>query len=252
MVKLVFLGTGGWVSPSNRDYVSIVLQPKDTDSLYVLDFGEGAFKKMQKHRGLNPLNIKAVFISHVHGDHVLGLPGLLINLKAYGYADCLKIVVLKDYVEFLKILFRNTNVEDKVKCEIVGVEPFGKVFSDNNIEVYAYPSKHSVRSLMFKIVLKKEGKTVFYSSDTAPYAEIYEYIRGSDVLIYEATFLEGFEEYAHNKGHSTINDALNIALKLKIPYLIIFHEGFILNLPRKINVGSTCVLIPNDGDEIVI
>ena len=252
MVKLVFLGTGGWISPLNRNYVSIVLQPSNTNSLYILDFGEGAFKRMQKHKGIKPSNIKAVFISHIHGDHALGLPGLLINLRAYGYTEVLKIIVLEKYVKFLESLFRETGVRDKVKYEIIGVKPFDKAFSDENIEAYTYPSKHSMESLMFKIVLKKEGKTVFYSSDTSPFKEILDYIRGTDILIYEATFLEGFEEYAHVKGHSTIMDALNIALELKIPYLIIFHEGFMLNLPREISIEGTKVIIPSDGDEITI
>jgi len=252
MVKLVFLGTGGWISPLNRNYVSIVLHPNNTDSLYILDFGEGAFKSMQKHKGIKPSNIKAVFISHIHGDHVLGLPGLLINLRAYGYAGVLKIIVLEKYVEFLESLFKEIGVKDKVKYEIIGVKPFDKAFSDENIEAYTYPSKHSTESLMFKVVLKKEGKTVFYSSDTSPFKEILNYIRGADILIYEATFLEGFEEYAHIKGHSTIMDALNIALELKIPYLIIFHEGFMLNLPKEINIEDTKVIIPSDNEEIII
>ncbi len=250
MVKLIFLGTGGWVSPANRGYVSILIRPNRVNSLYVLDFGEGAFKSMQR-LNINPLAIKAVFISHIHGDHILGLPGLLINLKAYGYDDELKIVAPENSIEFLEKILETLG-ESRIRYEIIRAKAFRTVYSDENVSVEAFPAKHPIETLMYKITLKSEGKTVFYSSDTSPFNKLLEFIKGSNILIYEASFLEGFEKFAHSKGHSTVKDAITLALKLKIQSLIVFHIGFYLKLPKKVVIDSTSVYFPDDGDELLL
>ncbi len=250
MVKLIFLGTGGWVSPPNRGYVSILIRPDGANSLYVLDFGEGAFKSMQK-LNINPLAIKAVFISHIHGDHILGLPGLLINLKAYGYDDELKIIAPENSVGFLEKILETLG-ENSIEYEIIKAKAFRTVYSDKNVSVRAFPAKHPIETLMYKVTLKGEGKIVFYSSDTSPFDKLPEFIKGSNILIYEASFLEGFEKFAHSKGHSTVKDAITLALKLNIPSLIVFHIGFHIKLPKKVVVDSTTVYFPNDGDEILL
>lgn len=79
-LDVVFLGTGGSV-PSARRNTAAVLVRRGGDRL-LFDCGEGTQRQMQRSIGLIPLD--AIFITHLHADHYLGLPGLI---KSYEMQD---------------------------------------------------------------------------------------------------------------------------------------------------------------------
>ncbi|HET6830933.1 MAG TPA: ribonuclease Z [Solirubrobacterales bacterium] len=79
-LEAIFLGTGGSV-PSARRNTAAVLVRRGGDRL-LFDCGEGTQRQMQRSIGL--LNLDAIFITHLHADHYLGLPGLI---KSYEMQD---------------------------------------------------------------------------------------------------------------------------------------------------------------------
>lgn len=78
MIDLVFLGTGSAIPTPHRNLSGVALQRKG--EIFLFDCGEGT--QMQFRRaGLRPGKLRYVFISHFHGDHLFGLPGLLTSLQ---------------------------------------------------------------------------------------------------------------------------------------------------------------------------
>ncbi len=84
--RFTILGTSSAIPTKERNHPAIYFQYKDTAFLF--DCGEGTQRQIQK-AGVSFYKIDKIFITHLHGDHVLGLPGLLQTLDFHD----------KDYVE---------------------------------------------------------------------------------------------------------------------------------------------------------
>lgn len=82
MVKITFLGTADSIPSEKRNHSSILLTSGAENIL--IDCGEGTQRQFRKAK-LNPCKVTRILITHWHGDHVLGLPGLLSTLALSGY-----------------------------------------------------------------------------------------------------------------------------------------------------------------------
>ena len=75
--KITFLGTSQAIPTAKRNHTAVLLSYKDENIL--IDCGEGTQRQFRKAK-LNPCKLTRILITHWHGDHVLGLPGLLQTL----------------------------------------------------------------------------------------------------------------------------------------------------------------------------
>ena len=87
-IKITFLGTGSAIPTARRNHPSVFLQYKEHGILF--DCGEGTQRQLRKAK-INPCKITKIFITHWHGDHVLGLPGLLQTLILNEYNKTLEV-----------------------------------------------------------------------------------------------------------------------------------------------------------------
>jgi len=78
MIRIVVLGSGGAVPAPDRNLTSIAMRYEG--EVYLFDCGEGTQRQMMKY-GISYAKVKAIFISHLHGDHIFGIPGLVHTLK---------------------------------------------------------------------------------------------------------------------------------------------------------------------------
>jgi len=101
-MELVFLGTSCMVPTKERNHQSIYLKYREEGLLF--DCGEGTQRQL-KMAGIKPSKITKIFITHWHGDHVLGLPGLLQTLNASEYENKLEIYGPKGTKKRLVSLF---------------------------------------------------------------------------------------------------------------------------------------------------
>lgn len=102
-IHLTFLGTGSAVPTARRNHPAVLLQYKDENILF--DCGEGTQKQFRIAK-LNPCKITRIFISHWHGDHIFGLPGLLQTLMLNNYGKTLHIYGPKGTKYFMDIYER--------------------------------------------------------------------------------------------------------------------------------------------------
>ncbi len=100
MIEIIFLGTGSAMPAANRNLSGTAL--RRNGEIFLFDCGEGT--QMQFRRaGLRPGRLRCIFISHFHGDHLFGLPGMLTSLQMAGLRHGLHLfgpTGLRDYIEF--------------------------------------------------------------------------------------------------------------------------------------------------------
>lgn len=144
-LSVAFLGTGGSV-PSARRSTACVLVARGGERL-MFDCGEGTQRQLQRSFGL--AQVDAVYLTHFHADHVLGLPGLL---KTYDLTD--RQAPLTVYGPLgLGDLFKTLGrVIGKIgfKLELVELQP-GDAVAHDGYEVRAFATEHRVRTIGYAL-----------------------------------------------------------------------------------------------------
>ena len=98
-MKITFLGTAHWMPTVKRNHTAILLSYEGENIL--VDCGEGTQRQFRK-AGISPTKVTRLLITHWHGDHVLGIPGLLQSLALQGYRKTLHIYGPKGTKKFMK------------------------------------------------------------------------------------------------------------------------------------------------------
>ncbi|MEM2109207.1 MAG: ribonuclease Z [Candidatus Odinarchaeota archaeon] len=100
-MELIFLGTSGGMPTVERTGPAIAL--RKNGEIILLDCGEGAQIQMQR-AGLSITKIKTILISHLHGDHIAGLPGLLMSMGLLNKDNTLLIIGPAGIFRFIQCL----------------------------------------------------------------------------------------------------------------------------------------------------
>jgi len=141
-MKVVFLGTSGSMPTPRRGSSGVVVRVGR--SVYMFDCGEGTQRQMVR-AGVGFRRKTLIFLSHLHGDHVLGLPGLLQSMSLLGRERRLDVYGPAGTVEYVKA-FSETLGGPAFPVIIHEVMEPGTVYSDDNLEVVAVRSSHRVES----------------------------------------------------------------------------------------------------------
>ena len=149
MIKIIFLGTSDAIPSASRNHTSILLEYKNENIL--IDCGEGTQRQFRKAK-LNPNKITKILITHWHGDHVLGLAGLLQTLTFSNYNKTLNIYGPKGTKEFMKILLRTFAFQGKYRINIEEAE--GKFFENDEFYLEAEKMTHGIPCNAYSFVKK--------------------------------------------------------------------------------------------------
>jgi len=98
-ISVTFLGTSQAIPTATRNHTAILMHYKEENIL--VDCGEGTQRQFRKLK-LNPCKITRILITHWHGDHVLGLPGLFQTLELNNYSKTLHIYGPKGTKKYIK------------------------------------------------------------------------------------------------------------------------------------------------------
>jgi ribonuclease Z len=155
-LRVVFLGTSGSVPTLKRSLPSVVVQcPRDQ---WMFDCGENVQRQMMGAKVSFHRKMK-VFITHLHGDHVLGLPGLLQTMALMDRKEPVQIygpVGLKDFLVCTK---ETLNFGLNYPVEINQILSEGIVCDEEEYQVIATKSNHAVESYAYAFVEKpRPGK----------------------------------------------------------------------------------------------
>ncbi len=149
-IPIIFLGTGQAIPTLKRNHTSIYLRYKQENLL--IDCGEGTQRQMRK-ANLNPCKINRILITHWHGDHVLGLPGLFQTLALSGYNREMHVYGPKGTKKYMKNFVEIFSPVNKFEAKVHEIDS-GKVFETPEFYVEALPQKHGTPSLAYSFIEK--------------------------------------------------------------------------------------------------
>jgi ribonuclease BN (tRNA processing enzyme) len=197
---VVFLGTGTPGPTPNRQGPSLAVVAGG--KAYLVDVGVGVVRQASAAysngvHALNPRGLGIAFVSHLHSDHTLGLPDLILTpwvmgrtapLELYGPPGISAMAenILKAYAEDIHV--RTTGLEQAnatgYKVNAHEIKP-GVVYQDANAKVTAFAVRHGSWPLALGYRFDADGKTIVFSGDTAPAESVVEACNGCDLLIHE-------------------------------------------------------------------
>ena len=155
-IRVVFLGTSGSVPTLKRSLPAVVVQcPRDQ---WMFDCGENVQRQMMQAKVSFHRKMK-IFITHLHGDHVLGLPGLLQTMALMDRKEPVQVYAPKGLKEFLLCTKETLNFGLTYPVEINEILSEGIVCDEAEYQVIATKSNHAIASYAYAFVEKpRPGK----------------------------------------------------------------------------------------------
>ncbi len=149
----MFLGTSAGVPTRERSLPSIAIVYRGR--ILLLDCGEGCQRRLAI-AGLSPLRIDYIFISHGHGDHVFGLPGLIQTMSMLGRSKDLVIYCPRSVKNLIESVMRFTQHNTAFKIVVKTVtDNLQEPIWDNRMVIRIFPVDHTVESYGITIVEAK-------------------------------------------------------------------------------------------------
>lgn len=248
--QVVLLGTGTPNADPERSGPAVAIVVNDTP--YLVDFGAGVVRQAAAMSpsyggpiaGLEVDKLSHAFLTHLHSDHTVGLPDLLLTpwvlerdrpLELFGPEGTKSMAahILKAY-------------DADIKYRLYGLEPAndqgwrvnaheiseGLVFEDDNVKVEAFPVRHGTWPNAFGYRFTTPDRVVVISGDAAPGASLEKYAQGADILIHEVYSVEGFQrrdpywQKYHSTNHTSSHELGEIASRVKPGLLVLYHILF--------------------------
>ena len=232
--ELLFLGTGAAAPSKYRNVSGLYLSTTTDDDGMMMDCGEGTLGQLRRRFGVRGADerikkLKLIWVSHIHADHHVGLPSLLLarkRLLSGGDAPCPPITVIgpKPLRHALSILDHHfdlrmsfvdcwetvqgiTDAPPSTKSEVLpaldalGLRELKSVSVIHCAHAFACQLEH------------QKGWKIVYSADTRPCQQVIESSKDATLLVHEATFEDELINEALARRHSIIREAVEVGAK---------------------------------------
>ena len=147
MIRLTFLGTAAARPTVGRNVSSLAVQREG--DLFLFDCGEGSQRQMMRYA--TGFGVRAIFLTHVHADHLLGIPGLLRTMALQGRTDPITLYGPLGSSRLLKTVAALG--ADRVKFEVTVVEcRAGEGLRMEEYGVHAFDVEHGMTAVGWALV----------------------------------------------------------------------------------------------------
>jgi len=155
-LRIVFLGTAGSVPTPKRGLPAVIIQRKGEQILF--DCGEGVQRQMMRAKSGFHRKMK-VFVSHMHGDHVLGLPGLLQTMALLDRERKLEVYGPPGIKRFIESIRETVQFVLTFPVEVYEIEKAGTVCEEKEYVAEAVWANHVIPNLAYALIEKpRPGK----------------------------------------------------------------------------------------------
>jgi len=155
MLDVIFLGTGGSMPTEGRNLPAIAVQYGG--SVLLFDAGEDVQRQLGR-AGIGVNNRLSVFITHMHADHVLGLPGLLLRFSLLGRTRPLAIYGPEGLIEYVRVNQQTIHLGTSFESMVYKIDK-GPVFHSEHMTVSAFEVDHRVSAFGYEIVYQRPTGT---------------------------------------------------------------------------------------------
>lgn len=255
VTKIQFLGTSAAVPDTGDDTASFVI-----NDCYLVDMGWSVVHNLRVN-GINPLDIQYVFFTHLHHDHYLSLPSLLYYWWMHGQPlQKLKIIGPQDDIERvvdLALQFLQAGLFFGKQCipTVIPLRP-GQVYESEMFRLETHDTIHPVQGLCYRFEDQRTHKVFSFTGDTAYHPRLANHIRGSELLIHDASLGPIAADPSDNSTmHSGAIDAARLANDAGVKRLVLIHgmrstAQACVTMASQVFSGS--VLWPEVGETILI
>jgi len=221
--RIVVLGTGTAIPDSGDDVASFLINDR-----YLVDTGLDVMGNLRA-QAIDPLAVEYVIFTHLHHDHYMSLPALfhywalkrqsLNGLCIIGpAADVARIVQLS-----LAFLEMERFFPDSGMPTVISLAP-GEPYTDPAFMLTTCATLHPVAGLCYRFTDRATDITVAFTGDTAPFPPIVAHVRGSRLLITEATYgPTAADRTTNSAAHSGALDAARLAADAAVGGLVLMH-----------------------------
>ncbi|HEY4822796.1 MAG TPA: ribonuclease Z [Candidatus Bathyarchaeia archaeon] len=150
-IDVIFLGTGGSLPTRERGLPSVALR-RDGE-LLLFDCGEGTQRQMM-HAGLGFNRPTSIMISHLHGDHVLGLPGLIQTMSSLARDKPLEVFGPEGLSRFFKSMHSTLGFASTFPVKLTEIKP-GTRLERNGYSMIMVLAKHDITCLAYAVEEKE-------------------------------------------------------------------------------------------------
>jgi len=152
-IPIIFLGTSQAIPTAKRNHTAVLMQYKNENIL--VDCGEGTQRQFRKAR-INPCKLTRILITHFHGDHILGLPGLFQTLALNNYNKTLQVYGPRGTKRFIDLICRLFIFREKLKINVQEVS--GKFLETQDFYFEAFPLVHGAPCNAYVFVEKDKRR----------------------------------------------------------------------------------------------
>jgi len=227
--ELTILGSSSALPTSRRNTTAQVLN--HAERFFLIDAGEGTQIRMRQFKIKMP-RIDHIFISHLHGDHIFGLPGIINTFNLLGRGKDLHIYAPPELQEFLNAI--HNYIFTRLNYEIIfhNLEDGGKklIYENKLLEVYSFPVSHRVKTWGFSFEEKKQPRKL-----------IKEKIEEYKIPIPWRIRIKNGEDYTDEEGNIYPNEELTTDSPEPRKYVFITDTEYLPSIKSYFN-GSVDVL----------
>ena len=145
-MEILFLGTGSMVPTATRNHSGILLS--HTNEHLLIDCGEGTQRQL-RIAGFPPPKITKILLTHWHGDHYFGLPGLIENLAKNNYHGTLELFGPKGTKARLAQLLTIFTLERRIPIKVHEITKDGIFYTGKDYSLLAHALNHSIPCIAY-------------------------------------------------------------------------------------------------------
>jgi ribonuclease Z len=153
-VQVTFLGTSSGVPTRSRNVSAVALRLPQRSELWLFDCGEGTQHQFLRS-DLRVSQLRRIFITHMHGDHVFGLPGLLASLGLAGASDGLTLYGPDPLAAYLEGVLKTSSTRIGYPLQIERVRQAAgsgaAVYEDEELTVRCTPLTHRIPAFAYRV-----------------------------------------------------------------------------------------------------
>jgi len=246
--RVILLGTGTPIPDPTASGPAVAVVAGG--QAYLFDAGAGVVRQAQAAsqkfgiEALRATNLTRLFITHLHSDHTLGYPDVILTPWVVGRKQPLEVygpigtAAMTDHLRqayAADIKIRTEGLEHlnpgALTVNVHEIAEPGPVYRDANIAIRAIGVHHGSWPQAFGYAMDAGGRTIVISGDTAPTAAIVEACHGCDVLVHEVysadwakiVFGSHGADY-HKDFHTSTDELAELAAKAKPKLLVLYHQ----------------------------